>query len=105
MARSETLRVSSSGASLSVRHYPGDGVPIVLLHGGPGMGDYFGAMPEMFSPPHHVISYDQRGCGKSENPRTETAPHLSIPLAVARRSLTPAVLGSRGRAECGACPA
>jgi proline iminopeptidase len=65
MARSETLRVSSSGAALSVRHYAGDGDPIVLLHGGPGMGDYFGAMPEMLSPPHHVVSYDQRGCGKS----------------------------------------
>ena len=65
MARSESLRVASAGASLSVRHYPGTGTPIVLLHGGPGMGDYFGAMPEMLSPPHQVVSYDQRGCGKS----------------------------------------
>lgn len=65
MARAESLRIGSSGASLSVRHYAGDGIPIVLLHGGPGMGDYFGAMAEMLSPPHRVISYDQRGCGKS----------------------------------------
>lgn len=29
------------------------------------MGDYFGALPEMLSPPYCVVSYDQRGCGAS----------------------------------------
>jgi proline iminopeptidase len=29
------------------------------------MGDYFDSFPEMLSPPHRVVSYDQRGCGKS----------------------------------------
>jgi proline iminopeptidase len=29
------------------------------------MGNYFGAFPELLSPPHSVVSYDQRGCGAS----------------------------------------
>src|SRR5262249_19981808 len=63
MARFETLRITSPGATLAVRHYPGSGEPIVLLHGGPGMGDYFGSFPEMLSPPQRGVSYNQRGCG------------------------------------------
>src|SRR5262245_60281461 len=65
MARFESLRVASSGAMLAVRHYSGTGEPIVLLHGGPGMGDYFDTFPETLSPPYRVVSYDQRGCGAS----------------------------------------
>jgi len=37
----------------------------VLLHGGPGMGNYFDAFPEVLSPPYQVVSYNQRGCGPS----------------------------------------
>jgi proline iminopeptidase len=65
MAPFESLRITSPGATLAARHYPGSGDPIVLLHGGPGMGDYFDSFPEMLSPPHRVVSYDQRGCGAS----------------------------------------
>jgi proline iminopeptidase len=65
ITRFESLRVTTPGATLAVRHYPGTGEPIVLLHGGPGMGDYFGALPELLSPPYRVVSYDQRGCGAS----------------------------------------
>jgi proline iminopeptidase len=65
MARFESLRITTPGAVLAARHYPGSGEPIVLLHGGPGMGDYFDGLPEMLSPPYDVISYDQRGCGSS----------------------------------------
>ena len=64
MAELETLRITSPGATLAARHYAGSGEPIVLLHGGPGMGDYFDSLGEMLSP-HRVVSYDQRGCGKS----------------------------------------
>lgn len=43
-----------------------DGVPIVMLHGGPGAG----TTPEhrRFFDPHfyRIIMFDQRGCGKSE---------------------------------------
>ena len=41
------------------------GLPIILLHGGPGsqIKDVF---KQMFDPAkHHVIFFDQRGCGKS----------------------------------------
>src|SRR5690242_19612864 len=65
MARFESLRIQARGATLDARHYPGDGEPIVLLHGGPGMGNYFERFPEILSPPHRVVSYDQRGCGRS----------------------------------------
>jgi proline iminopeptidase len=65
MARFESLRITSPGATLAARHYPGAGEPVILLHGGPGMGDYFADLPEMLSPPYRVATYDQRGCGPS----------------------------------------
>ena len=65
MARFESLRIQAPGATLDARRYPGHGDPIVLLHGGPGMGNYFDSFPEVLSPPYHVVSYDQRGCGQS----------------------------------------
>jgi pimeloyl-ACP methyl ester carboxylesterase len=61
----ESVRIKTDGATLAVRHFPGAGDPIVLLHGGPGMGDYFGSFPEVLSPPYSVVSYNQRGCGPS----------------------------------------
>jgi proline iminopeptidase len=61
----ESLRIKTSGATLAVRQYAGNGAPILLLHGGPGFGDYLSPVAEMLSPPHWVISYDQRGCGQS----------------------------------------
>jgi proline iminopeptidase len=65
MAGLEVVRIKTDGATLAVRHFPGSGDPIVLLHGGPGMGDYFGSLPEVLSPPYSVVSYNQRGCGPS----------------------------------------
>lgn len=65
MARFESFRMKTHGAMLDVRRYAGRGDPIVLLHGGPGMGNYFDSFPEVLSPPYQVVSYDQRGCGKS----------------------------------------
>ena len=65
MARFGSLRIKTDGATLAVRDYAGTGDPIVLLHGGPGMGDYFDGLPEVLSPPYQVVSYNQRGCGPS----------------------------------------
>jgi proline iminopeptidase len=65
MAQLESVRIKTDGATLALRHFPGSGDPIVLLHGGPGMGDYFGPFPEVLSPPYSVVSYNQRGCGPS----------------------------------------
>ena len=48
-----------------------DGVPVVVLHGGPG-GGCSPAMRRYFDPTHYrVILFDQRGCGRSR-------PHASV---------------------------
>ena len=48
-----------------------DGLPVVVLHGGPG-GGCSPAMRRYFDPGHYrVILFDQRGCGRSR-------PHASI---------------------------
>ncbi len=42
-----------------------DGVPVVVLHGGPG-GGCSPALRQFFDPAHYrIILFDQRGCGKS----------------------------------------
>jgi pimeloyl-ACP methyl ester carboxylesterase len=57
LAVPSALRIKTSGATLAARLYEGNGSPIVLLHGGPGWGDYFGAFPEMLSPPYRVLRH------------------------------------------------
>lgn len=48
-----------------------DGIPVVVLHGGPG-GGCSPAMRRYFDPNHYrVILFDQRGCGRSR-------PHASV---------------------------
>ena len=56
----------SEGHSLHVaEHGASDGVPIVYLHGGPGGGTPPDA-PRLFDPERfRVVTFDQRGCGKS----------------------------------------
>ncbi len=48
-----------------------DGVPVIVLHGGPG-GGCSPAMRRYFDPEHYrIILFDQRGCGRSR-------PHSSV---------------------------
>jgi proline iminopeptidase len=48
-----------------------DGLPVVVLHGGPG-GGCSPAMRRYFDPRHYrIILFDQRGCGRSQ-------PHASV---------------------------
>lgn len=48
-----------------------DGIPVVVLHGGPG-GGCSPAMRRYFDPNHYrIILFDQRGCGRSR-------PHASV---------------------------
>lgn len=48
-----------------------DGVPVIVLHGGPG-GGCSPAMRRYFDPAHYrVVLFDQRGCGRSR-------PHASV---------------------------
>ncbi|MEK7248701.1 MAG: alpha/beta fold hydrolase, partial [Chloroflexota bacterium] len=46
----------------------GPGVPLLLLHGGPGAGhDYLEPMATL-GDDRPVVFYDQLGCGNSDNP-------------------------------------
>ncbi|MEA3054658.1 MAG: proline iminopeptidase [Actinomycetota bacterium] len=43
----------------------GDGVPLVLCHGGPGMWDNLGPLATLLDHDRAVVRWDQRGCGRS----------------------------------------
>ncbi|MFY9933655.1 MAG: alpha/beta fold hydrolase, partial [Streptosporangiaceae bacterium] len=43
----------------------GDGLPLVMCHGGPGLWDMTGSLVAALTPPLRVIRWDQRGCGRS----------------------------------------
>jgi proline iminopeptidase len=58
-----------------------DGVPALIVHGGPGSGCTTGAR-RLFSPQRHrIILFDQRNCGRS-------TPHASDPAADMSRNTT-----------------
>lgn len=44
----------------------GEGDPLVLCHGGPGLWDMFGDMAAVLGDRAPVIRWDQRGCGRSQ---------------------------------------
>lgn len=44
----------------------GDGPPVVLVHGGPGVCDYFAPVVPMLADRYAVYRYEQRGCGRTE---------------------------------------
>jgi proline iminopeptidase len=44
----------------------GDGDPLVLCHGGPGLWDYFDDVAELLHGTAQTVRWDQRGCGRSE---------------------------------------
>lgn len=67
-----------------------DGVPVVLLHGGPGAG----ATPthrRFFDPDHYrIVIFDQRGCGRSHplgSLENNTAAHLVNDIEMLRNHL------------------
>jgi proline iminopeptidase len=43
----------------------GDGPPVVLCHGGPGLWDYLEPLAELLDDRFTVVRFDQRGCGRS----------------------------------------
>ncbi len=62
---SSEMRVNVGGAELYYEVH-GEGDPIVILHGGPGLGlNYFNPQMLELAKNHQLIFYDQRGCGKS----------------------------------------
>jgi proline iminopeptidase len=66
------------------------GVPVLIVHGGPGAGSPTGT-PKSFDPErHHVIMFDQRGCGRS-------TPHASDPTTSMALNTTEHLLGDMER--------
>ena len=59
-----TDRVLIRGARLALR-VTGEGAPMLLLHGGPGVPDYLESLAAML--PGRVFRFEQRGCGASED--------------------------------------
>jgi proline iminopeptidase len=43
----------------------GQGPPVVLCHGGPGLWDYLGSLAALLEDQFTVVRFDQRGCGRS----------------------------------------
>jgi len=43
----------------------GDGPPVILCHGGPGLWDMLADLAVLLAPTMTVIRWDQRGCGRS----------------------------------------
>jgi proline iminopeptidase len=67
-----------------------DGVPVLVVHGGPGAGCSTG-MRRSFEPERHrIILFDQRNCGRSE-------PHASDPSADLSRNTTDHLIGDMER--------
>ncbi|MDP3766457.1 MAG: alpha/beta fold hydrolase [Dehalococcoidia bacterium] len=62
----EEQRAAVRGVRLWTKRH-GDGPPMVLLHGGPGMWDYFDELAAMLDDIVEVHRYDQRGGGRSED--------------------------------------
>ena len=66
------------------------GIPVVVLHGGPG-GGCRPAMRRLFAPEHYrVILFDQRGCGRSRphaSVMNNTTWHLVDDIEMIRRTL------------------
>ncbi len=81
-----TRQLELDGFSVLLREAGiGAGLPLLCLHGGPGMDAAYFFPPDRFGPglaelaqKHHVIAYDQRGCGGSGVPDVEQ------PLALSR---------------------
>lgn len=65
VACAQPKSIESSGSTLSYRTF-GDGEPILIINGGPGMNsDGFVSLAEKLSTYNRTIIYDQRGTGKS----------------------------------------
>lgn len=75
--QAQELFIDSDDAKLFCRTM-GTGKPLVVLHGGPGLGQNY-LLPQLsaLAEHHFVIFYDQRGCGKSTGEITSETMDLS----------------------------
>jgi pimeloyl-ACP methyl ester carboxylesterase len=60
----ETTVLTDDGVRLWYRR-TGEGPPLVLCHGGPGLWDMFEPLAEQLVATAQVVRWDQRGCGRS----------------------------------------
>lgn len=66
----------------------GEGLPLVLCHGGPGMWDNLGSLASLLDHERLVVRWDQRGCGRSGGAAGPFTLERSIAdLAAVRRHL------------------
>ncbi len=60
-----TVRLMTPTAELVLRDFAGQGHPIVLLHGGPGVPDYLEPVALLLAKSYRIVTFDQRGVGGS----------------------------------------
>ena len=63
MSQEQILRINGVRLWTAVQ---GQGIPMVLCHGGPGGYDYLSPVADMVSDLCQVVRYDQRGSGRSQ---------------------------------------
>ncbi|MFI5611075.1 alpha/beta fold hydrolase [Amycolatopsis sp. NPDC051903] len=63
----------------------GEGEPVILCHGGPGLWDMFGDLATSLAPHLRVIRWDQRGCGRSERRGPYSLARAVLDLDAVRR--------------------
>jgi len=70
IADAEQRRIEVTGGEVwAARLGPAEGMPVLILHGGPGAASYYmEPLAERLSEHRPVIVYDQLGCGRSDTP-------------------------------------
>jgi proline-specific peptidase len=70
IADADVQRIEVTGGGVwSARLGPREGMPVLLLHGGPGAASYYmEPLAERLAEHRPVIVYDQLGCGRSDRP-------------------------------------
>jgi proline-specific peptidase len=68
MPQIEEGRIAVDGYSIWYKKVGSGGVPLLLLHGGPGAGHDYLESFEALASERTVIFYDQLGCGRSDQP-------------------------------------
>lgn len=77
---------ADDGCRLWVEHV-GDGPPLVLCHGGPGLWDTFTDLGTRLAGVARVVRWDQRGCGRSDRRGPYTAARTIADLDTVREEL------------------
>ena len=66
--KAEEGKIKVDGCDVWYRRVGSGGVPLLILHGGPGAGHDYLEPLEALADERELIFYDQLGCGKSDMP-------------------------------------